>query len=314
MSVANPYFSKQGGGVADIALRKRAVFASVGVAFLLILTKLSAYLTTDSVSILASLLDSVFDVLTSSALLFSIVHASLPADRQHRFGHGKLEAVTALAQSLLIFISAVYILVEAIGRFIHPEPVHAVGFGIGVMALSIVLTAGLVFFQRRVISRTGSVIVRADERHYSGDLLFNLCVIVALLLSQYSDWPHFDSMFATGAALVLFYNAFGVAKHSIDVLMDRELPDATRVRIEHIVKAHPAVRAMHDLRTRHGGQKSFIEFHLELDGDLSLKATHDITDAIELMIYKEFPASEVLIHPEPAGLKDHRLDAQIVAE
>ncbi len=312
MNIANPYLT--GGSLAELhnmKLRRYATYASLSVASILIVTKGVAYAMTDSVSVMTSLLDSVFDAVASSVTMISVLHAATPADEEHRFGHGKLEALAALGQALFIFASAGYLFFESAHRFIQPQKVVAPQIGIIVMVLSIVLTGALILFQRHVIKRTQSVAISADHLHYKGDLLVNLGVLAALLLSQYSDWLYFDPLFAAVISMSLLYSARDISRESFGILMDRELSDADRAKIESLVKAHPAARAIHDLRTRHSGQQTFIEFHLELDGDLTLKKAHDITEEIELTLYKAFPKAEVLIHEEPAGIDDHRLDDKI---
>ena len=314
MNIANPYMSASSPAeVRNIKLRRWASAASLSVALILIVTKFIAYMITDSVSVMTSLMDSTFDAVASAVTMLSIIHAATPADEEHRFGHGKLEALSALGQAIFIFGSAGYLFFESVRRFIQPQQVMEARIGIGVMLLSIVLTAGLIGFQRYVIRRTKSVAIRADHLHYSGDILMNVCVLAAVSLSYYSSWPYFDPLFAAGISLILLYNAREVGKESFGILMDKELSAADRARIEALVKAHPAVRAMHDLRTRYSGLQVFIEFHLELDGELSLKKAHDITEELELVLYESFPKAEVLIHEEPAGIKDHRLDAVIEA-
>jgi len=314
MNIANPYLN----GLhpeerRNMQLRRSASVASLAVAFILIAAKFIAYMLTDSVSVMTSLMDSTFDAVASTATMLCVIHAATPADEEHRFGHGKLEALSALGQALFIFGSAGYLFFESVHRFIQPQKVLEARIGIGVMILSIVLTAALIGFQRYVIRRTKSVAISADHLHYSGDLLMNLGVLASLLLSYYSNWPYFDPLFASVISLSLLYNAREIGKESFGILMDRELSGEERAKIESLVKAHPAVRALHDLRTRYSGQQVFIEFHLELDGDLSLKKAHDITEELELILYQHFPKAEVLIHEEPAGIKDHRLDTMIKA-
>lgn len=312
MSIANPYIhGPESQEEHHAGLRRRVTVASLTMAFVLIVCKFVAYMITDSVSIMTSLMDSTFDALASGVTMISVMHAATPADEDHRFGHGKVEALAAMAQSLFIFGSAGYLLFEAAHRFLHPQIVQKAHVGIVVMILSIVLTFALVSFQRYVIRTTDSVAIRADHFHYKGDLLMNVGVLIALALGLYFPWPYFDPIFAAGVSLVLLHGAWGIGRESYDILMDKELSDADRAKIEDLVKAHPQTRAIHDLRTRQTGQRTFIEFHLEMDADMTLKDAHDVTEEIELVIYREFPQSEVLIHQEPAGLDDHRLDDKI---
>ena len=292
-------------------LRRHATYASVSVAAVLIAAKLAAYLTTDSVSILSSLIDSSTDLMASVVTLLGVRTALRPPDRSHRFGHGKAEALAALAQAAFIGGSALFLTIEAVRRLIRPEPIGEGAVGVGVMLLSIVLTAGLIAFQRHVVKQTGSVAVGADRLHYSGDLLMNAAVITAILLTGWTGIGAFDPLFGLGIAAFLLNGARGVGKEALNVLMDRELPEEDRDRIAALVKAHGDVRGMHDLRTRSTGIGVFIEFHLELDPQLTVVVAHGIADRIETDLRAAFSNAEVTIHQEPAGLADERLDNRI---
>jgi ferrous-iron efflux pump FieF len=292
-------------------LRQRATYASVGVALTLIAVKLVAYLMTESVSILSSLIDSTTDLMASVVTLLAVRHALRPADSAHRYGHGKAEALAALAQAAFIGGSAAFLAIEAVRRVITPQPVTQSAVGIGVMVFSIVLTAALVTYQRHVVVRTGSVAIGADRLHYAGDLLMNSAVIAALLLTAWSGVGAIDPLFGLGIAAFLLKGAWGVARDALNVLMDRELPEEDRARITGLVAAHTGARGMHDLRTRSTGTGVFIELHLELDPAISVAQAHDITDAVECTLRGAFPNAEVIIHQEPAGLVDDRLDNRI---
>ena len=292
-------------------LRRYATYASVSVSLTLIATKLVAYLMTDSVSILSSLIDSSTDLMASVVTLLGVRTALRPPDEAHRFGHGKAEALAALAQAAFISGSAVFLTIEAVRRLLRPEPVGEGLVGIAVMVLSILLTAGLITFQRHVIRATRSVAIGADRLHYSGDLLMNAAVIIAILLTQWTGISAFDPLFGLGIAAFLLYGARGVGLEALNVLMDRELPEEERARIEALVRRHPETKGLHDLRTRSTGVAAFMELHLELDPKLSLAEAHDITDRIEADLREGFPNAEVIIHQEPAGLEDERLDQRI---
>ncbi|MCW2247145.1 ferrous-iron efflux pump FieF [Azospirillum fermentarium] len=292
-------------------LRRRATIASVAVAFTLITAKLVAYLMTGAVSILSSLVDSCTDLMASLVTLYGVRHAMKPADPAHRYGHGKAEPLAALAQAAFVTGSAVFLGVEAVHRFTSPQPVEDGAVGVGVMVLSIALTAVLIAYQRHVVTRTGSIAIGADRLHYSGDLLMNSAVIAALVLTTWTGIPAVDPLFALGIAAFLVYGAHGIARDALNVLMDHELPEAARQRITAAVLEHRAVRGMHDLRTRSTGTGVFIELHLELDPALPLTRAHDITDAVERDLKTRFDPAEVLIHQEPAGLRDDRLDERV---
>ncbi|MDX8391447.1 MAG: cation diffusion facilitator family transporter [Mariprofundaceae bacterium] len=284
-------------------LMRLATYASTATAITLITAKLVAWVWTDSISILATLIDSTLDVAASLFNLLAVRHALSPADKEHRFGHGKAEALAGLAQATFIAGSAGFLLLEAINRFFNPQPVGVIHVGIGVMIFSILATLLLLTFQGHVIKKTGSTAIKADALHYRTDLLVNGSVIVALLLAAYG-WSGFDSLFAIGIAAFILYSAWGISQESIADLMDRELPDEERARIHAIVLSGKHVRGMHDLRTRRAGTTTFIQLHLELDDTLNLKRAHAISDAVEMKIRKDYPDSEIIIHEDPASLSE----------
>lgn len=287
-------------------LMRLAATASVAVASILIVAKTLAWLATDSVALLSTLLDSVLDVGASLVNLVAVRQALVPPDREHRFGHGKAEPLAALAQAAFIAGSAVFLLFEAGHRIITPRPVEETGVGIAVMLLAIVLTLLLVTLQRRVIARTGSVAIRADSLHYAGDLLINGAVILALLLSRYLGMTWADPLFAIAIAAYLIKSAISIAHSSMDMLMDHELPDEAREKIVQIVRSHPEVIGMHDLRTRGAGPTTFIQLHLELDGAMTLWRAHEVADRVETRLREAFPGAEVIIHEDPYGVAERR--------
>lgn len=310
MTIANPHLSSPQ-EAHNLQLRKWASVASISVAVILIMVKFMAYMMTDSVSVMTSLMDSTFDAVASLVTMLGIIHAASPADEEHRFGHGKLESLAALGQAIFIFGSSGYLFLEAMHRFFHPQKIANAYVGVIVMVISLAMTAFLISFQYYVIKRTKSVAIKADYMHYRGDLLMNLSVFASLVLSYYSDWPYFDPLFAFVISISLLYGARAISMESFSILMDKELPVHDRETIEKLVKAHPAVSAIHDLRTRHSGLQVFIEFHLEVDGNLSLHQAHAITEEIEALLFDAFPKAEIMIHQEPSGIDDHRLDHTI---
>lgn len=281
-------------------LMRWATYASVAVAALLIVLKVGAWLMTDSVSILATLIDSTLDLLASGINLVAIRHALQPADHEHRFGHGKAEALAGMGQSLFIAGSAGILLLQAVGRLLHPPQTTLGGLevGVGVMIISIIATLLLVAFQQYVIKRTQSTAIKADALHYKTDILVNISVIAALLLSSYG-WMGFDAVFAVAIALFILYSAWLIVRESVDLLMDHELPDADRERIKQIVQQHPHAEGLHDLRTRRSGTTIFIQLHLELAAHLQLRDAHKIAEDVEADIVGLFNDAEVLIHQDP---------------
>lgn len=280
-----------------------ATYASVAVALTLIGLKLGAFALTGSIAMLASLVDSGLDLIASLVTLFAVRHALVPADAEHRFGHGKAEALAGMTQAIIITGSALFILFEAISHIVEPEPVQHSTTGMVVIGISIALTLALVLFQGFVIRRTGSLAISADELHYQGDLLTNAGVVVALVLSGVYGVTLADPLIGLAIAGYIAWAAFKILRGSWDQLMDREMSDADRARIAETALAHPAVLALHDLRTRQSGQASFIQFHLELDGAMTLMAAHRISDEVERAIQALYPEAEVFIHQDPAGLE-----------
>lgn len=286
-------------------LMRLATYASVATALTLILAKLIAWFMTDSVSILATLIDSGLDVLASLVNLIAVNHALQPADREHRFGHGKAESLAGLGQATFIAGSAGILLLQAVNRIIHPqEAMTDIDVGVGVMIFSIVATLILVSFQRYVISHTGSTAIKADALHYKTDLLVNGSVIIALLLTFYG-WRQFDPLFAIGIAIFILYSAWGIVKEAIDLLMDHELPDEDREKIRATVMNHPQARGLHDLRTRRSGTTVFIQLHLELDATLIFSEAHAIADEVERKVKDLFDDAEVIIHEDPVVNMPH---------
>ena len=283
---------------------RRATNFAVAAAALMIAAKLGAWLVTDSVSLLSSLADSVMDVLASLINLFAVRHALQPADREHRFGHGKAEPLAGLGQALFITASAIFLIVEAVGRIMEPEPIARAPVGIGVMVFAIVVTTALVAYQRRVVRLTGSTAIRADSLHYASDILMNVGVIAALALATTVGWGLADPIIAMVIAGVIIHAAVRVAWTSIQQLMDRELPEKDRERIRRIVLEHPEVLDCHDLRTRRSGLDSFIQVHVEMDRSLTLLRAHEISDDVEARIREAFPHAEVLIHADPEGIEE----------
>lgn len=281
-----------------------ATYASVAVAIVLIIIKIMAYLLTGSVAILSSLIDSFLDFLASGINLFAVRHSLVPADHEHRYGHGKAEAIAGLAQSAFIVGSALFLIFEAINRFSHQQVLENGMVGIGVMLITIALTGLLVKFQRYVVKKTGSIAITADSLHYAGDLLLNLSVIVALILSIYLDWQIADPIFALMIALYILRSAWVIGKQSLAQLMDQELPDEVREEIKAIALQHPEVLNLHELRTRSSGRQYFFQLHLEMDGELKLKEAHQIANAVEIEICKAFPNAEVIIHEDMEGLHE----------
>lgn len=285
-------------------LMRRATYASVAVALVLITMKAWAVWATGSVALLATFLDSLLDGAASVVNLIAVRVALTPADKQHRFGHGKAEALAGLGQAALIGASALFLAVESVTRMLDPAPVEQSVAGISVIVVSLGFTLALVSYQRYVQRLTGSLAIAADSLHYASDVLLNIGVIAALVIAGIFGIIWADPIIALALAGWIAYAAWEIVSRSTNELMDRELSQDDRLRIEEIALSHPQVHTIHDLRTRTSGRTIFIQFHLEIPGDMPLRQAHDIADTVELAIAAEFPDAEILIHQDPAGHED----------
>ncbi len=286
-------------------LMRRATYAAVATAAILVAIKLVAWALTGSVALLSTLIDSLLDGAASLVNLLAVRHALTPADREHRFGHGKAEPLAGLAQSAFVGGSGIFLIIQSVERLVNPQPVSRPEIGIAVMLISILLTVGLVAFQKYVVRQTRSVAVNADSLHYAGDVLINASVILSLGLGAWLGWALLDPLFAIAIALYLLFTAKGIAQEALTHLMDHEFPEEERLRIKRIARTHPGVANVHDLRTRSSGTISFIQLHLEMDGALNLLEAHEIADSVEQKLRDAFPDTEVIIHQDPAGLKEN---------
>ena len=291
---------------SDARDKRRATYASISVAVTLVTVKAAAWLATDSVAMLSSLIDSLTDVGASLVLLLAVHQAVQPADREHRFGHGKAEALASLAQTAFIGGSGFFLLLEAVSRLISPLPIQHPVLGVVVMGISIALTLALIVYERRVARRSGSLAIKADAFHFQADLMSNIAVVVALILATSFDWHYADPLAALGIVIYMVRGAIGIARQALDDLMDHELPEADRQKIREIALAVPGVLSVHDLRTRRSGPDQFIQIHLELPKTLVLTEAHEISDQVMYNVETAFPNSEVLIHQDPEGVEERR--------
>lgn len=287
------------------ALTARAAMASVGVAALLMAIKGYAAWHTGSVAMLGSLADTGLDLVASLMTLFGVRLAALPADHDHRFGHGKAEALVALFQVGVIAASAIGILWRAIDRLVTRSATADVEIGIGASIVAIVATLALISYQRSVIARTGSVAIGTDRIHYQSDILLNVAVIAALVLDQVAGLAGADPVFGIIIALWLVWGAWRGSTAAIDQLMDKEWPVAKRRRFVEVASRHPELKGLHDLRTRTSGSTDFVQFHMWMDPDMTVARAHDVVEDIERRLAAEFPGTEILIHIDPEGQVDH---------
>ncbi|WP_248806336.1 cation diffusion facilitator family transporter [Pseudomonas sp. MWU13-2100] len=279
-------------------LLRLATRASMAVACTLIVIKAIAWWLSGSVSMLAGLTDSLLDGVTSFLNLLAVHYALRPADNDHRYGHGKAESLSGMAQALFIAVSAVLIAIQAYERLKNPEPIGAPWIGIAVIVLSLILTAGLLLLQHKVVRETGSTAVRADSLHYRSDLLLNGSILLALVLAGFG-WPQVDAWFGLGISVYILWNAIQIGRKSFAVLMDEELsPDISQHMLE-LACGVPGVLGAHDLRTRISGNRWFVQLHLELPGELTLSVAHGLSDQAADAIQTAYPQAEVLVHADP---------------
>ncbi|HEY9580763.1 MAG TPA: cation diffusion facilitator family transporter [Rhizorhapis sp.] len=289
-------------------LTSRAALASVAVALLLLSFKGYAAWATDSVAMLGSLADTALDFAASLVTLFGVRFAAMPADRNHRFGHGKAEALVALFQVVLIIVASIGIALRAIERIGSGATTANAEYGIGVSLIAIAATFALLAYQRHVIRQTESVAIGTDHLHYQSDLFLNLSVIIALALDQYFGFSGADALFGIGIALWLAWNALRASSRAVDQLMDKEWPLERRQRFIETAGHHPRISGIHDLRTRTSGMHDFAQFHIWVSPQMTVREAHRVMDEIETRLHREFPGVEILIHPDPEGHVDSQSD------
>ncbi len=294
---------------SDSSLRQMASSISLTVAVLLVVVKFAAWLATGSMSLLTSAVDALVDVSASLATFFGVRYAQRPPDEDHRFGHGKGEAIAGFTQAMLLAGAAMVLSFQSIERLIFPQALDALDFGIWVIAVSTMTAFALVLMQSWVVARTGSTAIEADRRHYLTDIAVNAAVLVALAVTHLTGWQRADPLFALFISIYMIWNAYLIAKEALTQLLDRELTEEDRQLIASTALLCPGVKDIHDLRTRYAGDRSFVEFHLEVEGTLSVNEGHEIGDRVERAVTRALPgAVEVTVHLEPFGIDDHRLD------
>ncbi len=284
------------------SLTRSAAYASIATALFLVGLKLWATWRTDSTAMLGSLADTALDLVASIATLVGVWVAAQPADKNHRFGHGKAEALAAIFQVMLITLSAGGIALRAISRLIDGGETAAAEEGIAVSVIAILATFALLAWQRHVIRKTSSLAIKTDHLHYQSDLFLNLAVIAALVLDQFMGFSAADPLFGLGIAAWLAWGAWRAGGKAIDHLMDHEWPEERREEFLAVLARHPDIRGVHDLRTRTSGADDFVQFHMAVDPHLNIVEVHDLMDEVEARISRDFPGVEVLIHPDPKGL------------
>ena len=286
------------------SLTARAALASIAMAIFLIGLKSWAAFQTSSMPMLGSLADSTLDLVASLVVLLGVRVAAQPADREHRFGHGKAEALAALMQVIIITISALFIGYRSIQRLIGGAETSDAELGIGVSLVAIALTFALVAYQRHVVRKTGSVAIATDRLHYASDLMLNASVIVALAVDQYAGIVGADAVFGLLFALWLLWGAWTSSSHALNQLMDREWPDEKRETFLAAARDFPELQGLHDLRTRTSGTHDFVQFHVWVPANWTVREAHDRLDRVEEELQQRFPNTEILIHVDPEGQVD----------
>ena len=291
------------------ALNRSAAIASISAAMFLLGLKIWAAISTGSTAMLGSLADTALDLVASLATLAGVWIAAQPADDNHRFGHGKAEAIAALFQIVLISVSAIGIAARAVEQFMGQTSTSEAQDGIAVSVIAIVVTFALLAWQRHVIRKTRSVAIRTDNVHYQSDLLLNMAVIVALVLDQYLGFSWADPLFGLAIAGWLAWGAWQASTEVLEQLMDHEWPEDKKQRFLQVLAENSDISGVHDLRTRTSGHKDFVQFHIWVDARMSVRDAHRVMDDIEDRLHVEFPEVEILIHPDPEGLVDEVGDA-----
>ena len=287
-------------------LVKSASIASLLVASTLIVLKYYAWISTSSVSMLGSLADSLIDFLASIFVFIAITYSFLPADEKHRFGYGKSEGLAAFIQSLLIGISGIYVFTEAIKRLLNPSQINQPNIAVWIILVSIVLTIALIMYQRYVVKKSQSMAIESDQYHYLTDTFINLSVLFSIVITGWTRFTFIDAVVGLLISGVVLYTAFILLKKSFKILLDQEIQSSHRDQIRKIALQHPQVLGFHDLRTRDTGQKYIIQFHLELDPNMTLLESHKITDEVTDNVLNVYPNSELIIHTDPLGIDEVR--------
>ncbi|OTA14798.1 cation-efflux pump FieF [Xenorhabdus vietnamensis] len=278
-----------------------AVLAATVLASVLLIVKIFAWWLTGSVSLLAALVDSLVDFAASLTNFFVVRYSLQPADEEHTFGHGKAESLAALAQSMFISGSAIFLFLTGFQHLYSPKPLEHAAIGVWVIIIALVSTLCLVTFQKWVLNKTQSQAIRADMLHYKSDLLMNGAILVALLLSLYG-FKRADALFALGIGGYILYSALRMGYDAVQSLLDRALPDEERQEIIDIIRNYPGISGGHDLRTRQSGPTRFIQFHLEIDDHLPLVQAHALAEGVENKLRSRFPGADIIIHQDPCSV------------
>ena len=286
----------------DISKNKkfRTALLSISVSLALIIIKVVFGILTNSISILASAVDSFLDVMASSVNFYSIQKSEKPADHDHKFGHGKAEGLAGLFQTFIIGSSAIYLIYLSVSRLLEGENLVAVGWGIAVIALSMIVSFFLTRHIRRVAEETGSLVLSADSLHYKFDLYTNAGILAGLVAIKLTGLNFIDPIISIVIAIFIIWSTKDILAESIDILMDKELPPDTVREIEDLImRYNPKVKSYHKLMTRNAGSVKFVEFHVVMDHTLSFVESHEIAEQIVREIKEKIGNAEVTVHVDP---------------
>ncbi len=297
--------------LSDEKLKVLAAESGIVLAVILGIIKGITALYTGSLSILSSMIDSLADAFSSVISLIAVKFSALPPSDSHRYGYGKAEALSAFLQAAFIIGSGVFVLYDGVRRFIKPEYITETTIGLAVMIFSIIATMVVISFQKYVARKTKSLALEAESQHYVVDILTNSAIIVSLIFLKYFDWQWLDIVTACAISVYLIWSAVILALKALDDITDREADDNTKKLITQALSETKGVLGYHDLRSRVSGARTFVEIHLELDGNLTLLEAHKISDEVEKKITEKLPQIQIIIHQDPHGLKENRLDYRL---
>lgn len=289
-----------------MTLQKRATLVASATALVLIVIKLAVGFYTGTVVVIASAIDSGLDFIVSVFNAYAITKAQKPMDTHYNYGRGKVEGLASLMEGIVITLSGFFIIYAASMKLISGEETKEIGASLGVMAVSVILTSGLVIYLNGVYKKTQNLIIKSDALHYKSDLYTNVGIIVSLGLIYLTGWSFIDPIVSVAIAIFVIYSAFEIIKEGIDMLLDRALEEETVESIKDILQRHTdaddcIISGYHDLKTRKSGNINFVDVHIVFDDKVTLKESHALADHIEDRIREMKPGSSwiINIHQDP---------------
>ena len=286
----------------QILTTTKAIKWSVATAFFLVLLKFATGILTHSMAILASALDSTMDLAISIVNLIAAREAAKPPDEDHAYGHGKIESLAGLLQSLLIGVSGLYVIFESVKRLIYGTYIQIIPLGIGVMLLAMLISLSLVWRLRMTARENKSLILSTETLHYVTDVTTNGGTVVALLLVQFTHFPVWDLGVSIAVSFYVFRMAYRILRQAVDELLDRSLPPVPKEEIEKIIQEFsPSVVGLHNFRSRQVGAQIFLDFHIEIRGEKDFRKAHLMTESLIDKIHEKYPDADVTVHYDPEG-------------